>query len=419
MPRRRRPVARQGQDGLWHIWVTVGTKPNGRPDQRHIKRKDKDLAEEAADDLLDELKAGRVTKPGAKPSVRSWLDTYLDTIAPRRCTVGTVYDYRSKLRNWVYPTYGPKRLDRFTAEDLDAIYLAMAKAGKAPSHILKVHRILSRALDIAERRGLVGRNVAKLVDAPTADPVKVQALAEPVALRILEVTDGRRNPTRWSAAFALGLRQGEALGLRWEDPQDGTPLVDLDARLLHVWYQLRRRIYEHGCGRPATCGRKRAAECPQRTGGGLVYQKTKGKSRRTVPIPPELVPGLKAHRATQRAERMAYPGEWTADAAVYTTSDGRLIDPRDDYDEWVAILTEAGVRHVKQHITRHTAATLLLAQGVDVRVVQQLLGHRDIRTTQGYTQDVDVLLVEAVQKTVLSRAAKIKGVRKGVLKAVE
>lgn len=413
MPRRRRPVAREGADGLWHVWVTVGTKPNGRPDQRHIKRKTQDLAEAAADELLDELKAGRATKPGAKPTVRSWMETYLDTIAPRRCNPGTVYDYRSKMRNWVYPKYGAKRLDRFAPEDLDAIYLHMDNCGKAQSHQLKVHRILSRALDIAERRGMVARNVAKLVDAPSVDLVKTQALAESVALRVLDVTSERRNPTRWSVAFALGLRQGEAIGLRWEDPADGTELVDLDSGLMRVWYQLRRRIYEHGCG--GKCGRKRAAECPQRGPGGLMYAKTKGKSRRTVPIPPELLPLLRAHRSAQLAERMAYPGEWAAGPAVYTTADGRLVDPRDDYDEWTSILAEAGVRHVKPHIMRHTAATLLLAQGVDVRVVQELLGHRDIRTTQGYTQGVSVLLGEAVTKTLLSRRSKIKGVRKGVL----
>lgn len=417
MSRRRRPVAREGQDGLWHVWVTVGAKPNGRPDQRHIKRRAKDLAEEAADELLDEVKAGRVTKPGAKPTVKSWLDTYLDTIAPRRCNPGTVYDYRSKMRNWVYPKYGAKRLDRFAPEDLDAIYLHMAQCGKAQSHQLKVHRILSRALDIAVRRGLVSHNVAKMVDAPSVEPVKVQALAEEVAHRILDATASRRNPTRWSVAFALGLRQGEAIGLRWEDPADGTALVDLDAGLIHVWYQLRRQIYRHGCG--GTCGRKRAAECPQRSGGGgLVYAKTKGKSRRTVPIPPELVPALRAHRSAQLAERLAYPGEWRAGPAVYTTADGRLCDPREDYDEWVAILAEAGVRHVKPHVMRHTAATLLLLQGVDVRVVQELLGHRDIRTTQGYTQGVSVLLEEAVKQTLLSRP-KIKGARKGVLHIAE
>ncbi|HEU0240436.1 MAG TPA: site-specific integrase [Micromonosporaceae bacterium] len=421
MPRYRRPVPRHYADGFWHVWVTVGTKPNGRPDQRHIRRATRSEAEEVADELLNTVRrAGAAAKPGKKPTVEGWMTTYLDTIAPRRCVDSTVYDYRSKMRNWVFPTYGRLRLDKLTPEHLDRIYLEMQHAGKAPSHQLKVHRILSRALDIAMRRGLVAVNVCKLVDAPSVAPVNVKALGESIALTILEAANERRNPERWSIAFALGLRQGEALGLRWEDPTDGYPLVDLDAGVLRVWWQLRRRIYLHGCGSPSRdghpCGRKRGAECPRRSGGGLEYRKCKGKSRRTVPIPPELLPALRKLKKRQAAERLKAP-EWRAGSAVFTTDDGRLVDPREDYDEWRAILGRAGVRHVKPHIARHTAATLLLAQGVDVRVVQELLGHRDIRTTQGYTQDVDMLLEDAVRRTILRTHTKIKGVPKGVLRA--
>jgi integrase len=417
--RRRRPAARLGADGFWHAWVTVGTKTNGRPDQRHVKRKTQREAEDAADDLLDQVRRdGAAPRSGRKPSVQEWFETYLDTVAPRRCNPGTVYDYRSKLRNWVYPTCGAKRLDRLSPEDLDAIYLRMIQSGKAPSHQLKVHRILSRGLEVALRRGLVVRNVAKLIDAPSVEPVSVQAVAGDVARRILAVAGKRRNPERWAVGFALGLRQGEAIGLRWDD-DDGTPLVDLDAQILRVWYQLRRRIWRHGCS--GSCGRKRGAECPQRHGGGLVYVKTKGKSRRTIPIPEPLVPGLRAHRKRQAADRLA-TGMWPAGSAVWTTADGRLTDPRDDYDEWVSILREAGVSHVKPHIMRHTAATMLLLQGVDVRVVQRIMGHRDIRTTAGYTEGVDVLMTEAVERVsgaLLAGRSKVKGVRKGVLHAAE
>ena len=393
--RARRPVARQGRDGYWHTWVTVGTKANGKSDRRHISRPTCAEAEAEADELLDTVaKAGAAAKAGKKPTVEGWLTTYLDTIAPRRCNPGTVYDYRSKMRNWVWPEYGHLRLDRLTPEHLDAIYLAMSRAGKAPSHQLKVHRILSRALDIAVRRGLVARNVCKLVDAPSVDEARVEALAERYALQILEVARGRRNTVRWSVAFALGLRQGEALGLRWE--VGGQDLVDLDAGVIHIWWQLRRRIYEHGCG--GSCGKKRGADCPRRSGGGLQFVKTKGKSKRSIPIPPQLLPAFKAHRRDQRKERLAWPGKWGEHGVVFAGPGGALIDPRDDYDEWVSILAEAGVPHSKLHIMRHTSATMLLAQGVDIRTVQKIMGHRDIRTTSGYTQAADELMTDAVSK---------------------
>jgi integrase len=91
----------------------------------------------------------------------------------------------------------------------------MLDAGKAPSHVLKVHRILSRMLKIAVRRGIVSRNVAQLVDPPSASESEILPFTREETRAIL--TAARKRPTadRWSVGLALGLRQGEALGLRW------------------------------------------------------------------------------------------------------------------------------------------------------------------------------------------------------------
>jgi integrase len=214
-------------------------------------------------------------------------------------------------------------------------------------------------------------------------PVRVVALDDETAHAIIESVEAseRRNKERWLLGLSLGLRQGEALGLRWRD-DDGTLLVDVETGVIHVWYQLRRYVYQHGCG--GTCGRKRAGSCPARHGGGLRYVKCKGKSSRTLPIPPELVDDFRRLRKRQAAYRLIST-VWPAGEAVFTTSDGRVVDPRDDYDEWLDILRCAGVQRVKPHIMRHTAATYLLRRGVHQRYVQELLGHTDERTTARYT----------------------------------
>lgn len=389
MPRRSRFTAKQGSDKLWHVWVTVGTKPNGRPDQRHVKRSTKAEAEARADELYDQAQKGAVTKPGRAPTVEQWMTTYLDTVAPRKCTPETVYDYRSKCRNWIFPHLGRTRLDKLKPEQLDALYLAMTRAGKAPSHALKVHRILSRALEIALRRGLVARNVAKLIDAPSSGDPDTRFLTAEQARAVLASVQGQRNAARWSVALALGLRQGEALGLRW-------PHVDLDTRELHIPKQLRRRIYEHGC--EGTCGRKRGADCPKRSAGGLVFADPKGKSKRTIPIPDQLVKALKAHRRAQRLERMAAAEWWADEEMVFCQPDGKPIDPRADYTQWRAILAAAGVGHVRLHDARHTAATLLRAQGVELTTIQEILGHTDARTTKRYAHAVSGLHRDATDR---------------------
>lgn len=389
------PRIRQGDDGMWHAWVVVGTKPNGRPDQRHVKRKTRAEVETRVDELLAQKRTGSVVKPG-RTTVEQWLTTYLDTIAPRRCDPSTVESYRSLCRTWVYPKYGRKRADRFEGTDLDAIYLEMAEAGKAESSILKLHRILVRALEMARRRRVVPSNVAKDIDPPTVKRGEIVPLDADAANAVLDAAAGRRNSARWSVALAIGTRQGEALGLRWS-------YVDLDAGELRIWWQLHRRAFRHGCG--GTCGRKRGGNCPQRTlplrsgeiqvKGGLILKPPKGKSKRTIPIPAELVELLRAQREIQDLEKMSAGGAYTDHGLVFAELDGSPVDPGRDDDEWHTILKSAGVPRARVHDSRHTAATLLLAQGYAIEVVQEILGHSDIRVTRGYTHVASRMAREA------------------------
>jgi integrase len=392
MPRRRYPKISQQDDGTWNAWVTTGGKrANGRPIQRHIKRATKAEVEAEIDRILDQKEAGAPVKPGRKPTFKGWMTTYLDTVAPRRCDPGTIRDYRSLLVNWAYPVCGDEPVDRVAADHLDKIYNNMAEAGRADSYALKMHRVLTRALEIARRRHLVSTNVAKDVDPPTFEKVEIQPLDEDAANAVLDAADGRRNSARWSVGLALGTRQGEALGLRW----DYVDLDDLAAGEMRVWWQLRRRSFVHGCG-DTPCGRKHGGHCPDRKlplrsgeiqiQGGLILKPPKSRqSKRTIPIPPELVAALRAHREVQELEKMMAGGAYTDRGFVFAELDGSPIDPAVDRDEWVAILQAAGVPHARVHDGRHTAATLLLAQGVPIEVVQEILGHSDIRVTRGYT----------------------------------
>ena len=403
MARRRYPTISQGADKLYHAWVTVGTKPNGRPDQRHVKRDTAAKVAERVDELLDQVRKAAVVKPGRAPTFEQWMTTYLDTVAPRRCDPSTIRGYRSQCVHWAYPVCGRIRVDKVTPEHLDEIYLGMARAGKADSSILKLHRITKRALEIAHRRGLVPRNVAALIDSPTAKKVEIQPLDEKEARAILHAASGRRNAARWSVGLALGLRQGEALGLRWE-------YVDLDAGEIRVWWQLHRRSYEHGCRQESAptpvCGRRKAGNCPARIlplrsgeiqlEGGLILKEPKGKSKRTIPIPAQLAAALRAQAEIQDLERIS--GVGNPHGLVFTTPTGGPVDPGHDHDDWQALLAASGVRAARVHDGRHTAATLLLAQGVPLEVVQEILGHSDIRVTRGYSHVATAMAREATDK---------------------
>jgi site-specific recombinase XerD len=100
---------------------------------------------------------------------------------------------------------------------------------------------------------------------------------------------------------------------------------------------------------------------------------------------PELVAVLKAHREAQGLERETAANLWADHDVVLAREDGRLIDPSADLREWSAIMAQAGIAYAGTHTMRHSAATIALDEGVALAVVQEMLGHSDIRVTRGYT----------------------------------
>ncbi|GII67374.1 hypothetical protein Skr01_74590 [Sphaerisporangium krabiense] len=116
-------------------------------------------------------------------------------------------------------------------------------------------------------------------------------------------------------------------------------------------------------------------------------------------IPPPLIPLLKLHQAAQRSEEKAAGKKWRGMDLVWMRVDGSPIDPGDDWDEWKDLLRAAQVsKDARVHDARHTAATLLLEQGVDISVVQEILGHSQLTTTKRYTHVTSKLASDAAAR---------------------
>jgi integrase len=140
-------------------------------------------------------------------------------------------------------------------EHLEKLYVRMMKNGSAPATAHQAHRTIRTALNEAVRRGHLVRNPAMLAKAPRLPEAEVEPYSVDEIRLLLKSALERRNGARWAVALALGLRQGEALGLRWDD-------VDLDAGTLFVRRGRLRPRWEHGCG--GTCGRRFGGHCPNR-----------------------------------------------------------------------------------------------------------------------------------------------------------
>jgi integrase len=225
--------------------------------------------------------------------------------------------------------------------------------------------VLDGGLNEAVRRGHLARNPAVLAKAPRLVEAEIAPYSVEEIQRLLTQAGKRRNSTRWAVALALGLRQGEVLGLRWSD-------VDLVNGTLRVRRGRLRPKYAHGCG--DTCGRK-PGYCPQRRQIRPETDDTKSRAgRRTIGLPDELIELLAAHRKEQDAERDTARQLWRDEGWVFTSPTGGPVNPNTDYHEWKALLHAAGIRDGRLHDARHTAATVLLILGVPERAVMGIMG---------------------------------------------
>jgi integrase len=184
--------------------------------------------------------------------------------------------------------------------------------------------------------------------------------------QILEQASQRRNSARWAVALALGLRQGEALGLKWQH-------LDLDNHTLRVRRNRLRPKYVHGCG-DKQCGKK-TGYCPQRGRANEDTDDTKSVAgRRVMGLSESVVQLLREHRESQDQERQKARQLWEESGWVFTSPTGRPLNPNTDYHEWKKLLKVAGVRDGRLHDARHTAATVLMLLGVQERAAMDVMG---------------------------------------------
>lgn len=354
-----------GKDGKWHGRVTVGVRDDGKPDRRHVERKTRTEVTKAVREIEKQRYAKKLRKPGKAWTVKAWLEHWVENIAKRYVSENTYDGYEVDVRVHLVPGLGAHRLDRLEPEHLESFYGRMQESGSAAGTAHHAHRTIRVALGEAVRRGHVATNAAEIAKAPRLEEEDIEPYdIEEVQSLLLEASK-LRNSARWVIALALGLRQGEALGLHWED-------VDLEAGFLRTRKNRLRPKYKHGCAEP--CGRH-AGYCPQREQIRREFKSTKSRAgRRTIGLPGPLTKLLRKHKEVQEQERRAAGADWEGKGYVFASPVGAPLVPNTDYHVWKQLLRDAGVRDGRLHDARHTAATVLLLLGVPDVVVDAIMG---------------------------------------------
>lgn len=332
--------------------------------------------------LLADQQAG-LNIDQAKVSVAQFLDHWLTEVVQTSVKPKTRRTYADLIRLHIKPGIGSLPLAKLSMRDVrllinDKLTTPQAPrrrlASSVPANIPKplssrtVKHILATlraALNYAKLSGLVRTNVASLVAPPPVRKREMRVFSRDHARAFLTAIQGHRWEALFVTAIALGYRQGEALGLQESD-------VDLQAATLTIRHSL------------------------QRIDGKLQLFPTKEDKIHTVMLPDVTVSALTAHRKKKEEVRVRAGSSWQTTAFEFTTSIGTPIDARSIVRSFDSILKRAGLPKIRFHDLRHSAATLLLAQGVSPRYICDLLGHSQV----SFTMQTYAHVIETVQRDV-------------------
>jgi integrase len=340
------------KDGRWAAVINLGYL-NGK-----LRRKTfyGDTREVVKDKLIAALRDQQQGLPIGieRQTVKQFLERWLSDCAKPSVRPKTFVSYSQLVRIHIIPELGRIQIAKLSPQQVQAFMNGRLSKGLSPRTVQYLRAVLRRALGQALKWGLVARNVATLVDSPRVERPEIKPMHQPEAKVFLEAIQGDRLEALFSVALAMGLRQGEALALRWSD-------IDWDARLMRVRFTLQRI--------------NKKLE--------LAELKTKN-SRRDLPLIETIIAGLRMHRSRQLQEKMLAGSRWQETGFVFTTTIGTPLDARNVVRKYHALLKKAGLSLHRFHDLRHSCASLLLAKGVPLKTVSDILGHSQLSITADF-----------------------------------
>ncbi|MBA3823177.1 MAG: tyrosine-type recombinase/integrase [Ktedonobacterales bacterium] len=335
----------QREDGRWMARITL---PSGK--RKSIYGKTRKDTQKKLREVLNDLDQGLLPADGrqtVEQYLTSWLETVKHEIEPSSHLRYTYHMQRVKKE------FGTLPLSKLNSQRIQQFYSRLLEEGLAQTTVNTMHRVFKHALTDAVRLRLIPRNQAELVKPPRYEPAPKQVLSEAQVLKLLDAVKGDSLEALYPLVLSTGMREGELFALQWED-------IDFDKGILHVRHNM------------------------QDIGPGYRMAKPKSRSsRRTITLAPLALQALREHRQRQKIERESLGDVWdkTYDF-IFPNQFGRHKIPTWFIsDEFPRLLKKAGLPIIHFHDLRHTAATLLLSNGVHLKVASEMLGYSDVSIT--------------------------------------
>ena len=315
------------------------------------------------------LAIGKLPKHVLNLKLMDFMPEWLHDKHKKKVAHTTYKRYVGLMEKWVLPSLGHIKIVEMNKHHINAFIDGMeGKVG--PRSQQQAKALLSAAFAYLAKKEWVADNPVLKSDEVVCDKKEINPLTYEEVTKLIQHARGTFWHARWLIACFFGLRQGEALGLRWSN-------VNLETGELQVREQLQT-----------------IASVRQ-----FVGLKSKA-STRTLQLDPETIKVLKAHKTKQNAERLACGEKWQEWDLVFPTSDGSPLHPKVDYKAWQDGLKACGISKHRLHDARHTAATLLYDEGTDIEVIRRFLGNSSVELTAKTYVHHSIRQVSKVARTI-------------------
>ncbi len=357
----------QRKDGRYVAELDLGVGEDGKRKRKPVYGRTQREALEKRDSLQALLKQGVQPAP-ERFTVGELLDQWLTESVRPSVKPKTYVSYEQIVRLYLKPFLGKIRLNRLQPLEVQVMLNQLAQKDLSATTVAYALRVARIAFEQALRWGMLPRNPAKFVAGVRVERKEITPFTVEEARQVLKAVKGDRLEALFTVALAMGLRQGEAFALRWDD-------INFENPSLSVRHTL------------------------ERIGKNWRFAEPKSeRSRRTIPLPVFALSALHAHRLQQKFEKELAGTHWTDHNLVFTSTVGTPLDSPNVTKRFKRLIEAAGLPVKRFHDLRHTCGTMLAAQGVHHRTIMDILGHSQISETMRYTHALENVKISAMSE---------------------
>ena len=340
---------RQRSNGRWEARITVGVDPGtGKPIRKSIYGATQKEVRQAMTAALRDLDNGTYRLPN-KITVGQWFDQWLENFCTNTVKPLTYTSYQGTIKNHIKPTIGALRLQEIKGSHIQKLYNTMTDKGLSAKTVKNAAAILHKGFSVAVKQHMIAFNPCDSAELPKGEKRTINPLTDEEIPRFLAAIESHRYRNAYALCLFAGLREGECLGLSWKQ-------VDFQRGRLTISQQLQHE---------------------KKTGVvDYIAESTKSGKPRVIEPPRIAFDYLRAERVRQTENRLKAGEAWSnSDDLVFTDESGKHIPAYMFYRKFKKLATSIGRPDARPHDLRHTAATVAIAAGADIKSVQDLLGH--------------------------------------------